>query len=313
MIDGNATESPTPTKCNKLQVFLGWCGTQSRDVATELRGLLPAILPGVEAWLSSEDINKGAAWFRQLCNVVSERSFGIFCMTPYNLKDNAWMLWEAGAIAKAVSGKEGRVVCYCVGVSPTDLPGPLRQFQGTVAGHEDTLRLLRSMNDLLEEPTPTECLDRRFKSMWPDLEALLANLQPDNEVEAAKSSKEPHVESKLEDMHRAILRIESTVVERQSPDLPPYCTPKALTRLARFFDFVWPEYVGKASELLQFLPNDVLQTFERMVRDDLGKCPDNKRLNQWHRAAQEAKQWRSENPSVIIDSLGNWWQGGNML
>lgn len=154
----------------QMEVFISWSGERSRAIAQELHTLLPDILQDVSAWMSEHDINAGERWSVELNKELESSKFGILCLTPENLT-SPWLLFEAGAIAKSVD--DSRVVPYALDLKLTSVPYPLAQFQGVEATRDGTLKLVRAMNAITDEPLSEERLRRRFDLYWPSLEATI--------------------------------------------------------------------------------------------------------------------------------------------
>jgi hypothetical protein len=76
----------------------------------------------------------------ELAKALEGAELGILCLTKENLS-SPWILFEAGALSKSMS--EGRVVPLLVDLQPTDLDGPLSQFQAITATKEGIRRLLK--------------------------------------------------------------------------------------------------------------------------------------------------------------------------
>ena len=124
------------------RILISWSGERSEKIAEILREWLPTILPGVEPWLSSEDIRKGSRWSLQLATELEATQFGLLVVVPEN-QCSPWLNFEAGAISKWV--KHARVAPLLFGMSPSELRGPLAQFQATEFTKKDVIRLLRSI------------------------------------------------------------------------------------------------------------------------------------------------------------------------
>lgn len=154
-----------------MKVFISWSGELSRSVAEALREWIPTVLQAVIPWMSSEDIDKGARWSSDIAGELSETKFGIICVTPDNL-EAPWLNFEAGALSKTI---EKTLVCpYLLGLKPSDLRGPLVQFQASVTEKEDTRRLISTLNTALgEDGLPDRKLEKTFEVWWPDLEKQL--------------------------------------------------------------------------------------------------------------------------------------------
>lgn len=154
-----------------MKIFISWSGERSRAVAEALRTWLPDVVHFLEPWVSSEDVSKGARWAADLARQLEDTNVGLICLTPDNLLA-PWILFEAGALSKAL--ERGLVCTYLFQVKPTDLTGPLVQFQATEATEKDTLKLLRTLNNLLGPNTRSEeQLYRSFTKWWPELAKAL--------------------------------------------------------------------------------------------------------------------------------------------
>jgi hypothetical protein len=95
------------------------------------------------------------------------------CLTPENLS-SPWVLYEAGSIAKGVSAS--RVVPYRFGLTASDVPYPLAQFQGVDADEDGTRKLVKSINATLDPPMEDARVERVFSLWWPVLQAKLRDV-----------------------------------------------------------------------------------------------------------------------------------------
>lgn len=156
-----------------MKIFMSWSGDASHAVATTMRSWLSAMFEAVEeqkVFLSSEDIAKGTAWFSELMRTLEESSFGILCLTRESLQ-SAWVMFEAGALAKHLAAHEARVIPVLIGIANTDLPSPLSQLNGATLTRADMLRLAHSVNAALGNDGVTDArLVKQFDLTWPELE-----------------------------------------------------------------------------------------------------------------------------------------------
>lgn len=152
-----------------MKIFLSWSGNRGRALAEALRDWLP-LIHGVEPWLSTE-MERGVRWGAELESGLKESRAGVVCLTKDSLT-SPWLLFEAGAISKAI---EKTLVCpYLLDVEPGELPGPLQQFQTTRAEKDETRKLVHSINRMLgERARPEGTVDKTFEHLWPVLEAAL--------------------------------------------------------------------------------------------------------------------------------------------
>ena len=138
-----------------------------------LRDWLPNVIQTIEPWLSSEDIPYGDRWQGVISTALEEVRAGIICLTRENL-GAIWLTFEAGALAKA-----NTLVCpYLLDVEPSEVEGPLTQFQCARADREDTRRLVLTLNQCSGSfSVPERVLDRAFELHWPSLEARLGKIR----------------------------------------------------------------------------------------------------------------------------------------
>src|SRR4030095_4547070 len=95
-----------------MNVFISWSGDRSRRLAKALSPLLSGAIPDLRVWMS-DALEPGTAWLQELNEKLEESDVGVLCLTPENM-DAAWLLFEAGALAKKFS--KSRVVPYNLGV-----------------------------------------------------------------------------------------------------------------------------------------------------------------------------------------------------
>jgi hypothetical protein len=156
-------------------VFLSWSGDRSKGAAEALWEWLPVILQAAKPWMSESNIEKGSLGFDKIARALGMK-VGIICLTPENLKAE-WILFEAGALAKAFDD-ETRVCPYLLGgLRKQDVTWPLGMFQATTADKEETRKLVHTINKHLDAAPVSEAgLNSLFDKMWVELEAKLMAL-----------------------------------------------------------------------------------------------------------------------------------------
>ena len=137
------------SRITKKKIFISWSGNKSRKVATELCSFIKSIIPGVDPFLSTGDIQKGSVWFDVISKNLSNASFGIFCVTKENMHA-PWLLFEAGAIFKGIINK-ARICTLLVDLEPKDLGNPLGLFNGTEFIKEQLLLLIETINKIFNK------------------------------------------------------------------------------------------------------------------------------------------------------------------
>jgi hypothetical protein len=157
-----------------MDVFISWSGPRSGAAAEALRAWLPKIINAVKPWLSSADIDKGARWGTDIAVRLESAKAGIICLTPGNLHSD-WILFEAGALSKTI---QKTLVCpLLIDLAPTEVTGPLAQFQATRVVKGDILKLLKTLNTGLGNDALTDGhIDEAFEVWWPKLDSQLKGL-----------------------------------------------------------------------------------------------------------------------------------------
>ena len=148
-----------------MKVFISWSGEESHVVAQVLRVQLPCLINALKPFVSSEDIEKGAAWFQNIGVELSNSDFGILCLTNSN-QNSPWVQFEAGALAGKFA--KARVAPLLIKTTPASIKPPLSQFQLTIlSDREDFYKLLSTMNSYLgANSLSAETLKASFENWW---------------------------------------------------------------------------------------------------------------------------------------------------
>lgn len=158
-----------------MRLFISWSGETSHKVACLLRERLPAILQGIEPWVSSVDIEKGGRWDLEIAKRLDDCNFGIVCVDPSNIQ-SPWLNFEAGALSKLLD--EAHVAPFLVGLTPSEVSGPLSQFQMTTVSKDDVARLLESVNKAMgDNKNSVGTLRENFSLFWPALSDDLSEIE----------------------------------------------------------------------------------------------------------------------------------------
>jgi len=184
------------------KIFLSWSGHKSRKVAEFLHTWLPSVLQFAEPYFTPEDIEKGKKWNSDISGALDETNFGIICLTRENL-EKPWILFEAGALSKNVD--RANVCTLLIDVDPTDVTGPLAQFQHTSIDKIEVKKMMKSINSSDSSRTLTDStFNSVFEMWWPKL--LDACEKISSERSAAPSS---DLRSDREIIEEILLRVRS--------------------------------------------------------------------------------------------------------
>ncbi len=135
---------------------------------------------------------------------------------PGNMHE-PWLNFEAGAVSKSL--EFGKVAPLSIGISKSDVTGPLSQFQVTEFNESDVLHLVRSINKASQTPIDEEQLARNFKVCWPYLDKSINDLEVSKNV----TQEEPQTRSIPSDFNEIEIKIISLLIshdgrENLSPD-----------------------------------------------------------------------------------------------
>ncbi|MGX4658480.1 hypothetical protein ACWCHM_32890 [Micromonospora sp. SCSIO 07396] len=207
-----------------MKVFISWSKPVSRQLGLALRDWLPEVIQSIEPWMSSEDIDKGQRWASEVGAKLGELGQGVLCITAENIRE-PWLNFEAGALAKSLD--DSRVRPLLLGLQPSDVTGPLAQFQATVANdRDDMLKFITSLNESSAVPLDSVRLQRAFERNWEDFGTKLAAISstPPRPKPTEKVRGTQDMVSELLDRMRDLQRSLAHSVEEK--DLPRIAWPQ---------------------------------------------------------------------------------------
>lgn len=157
-----------------MKIFISWSGEVSKQIAEALREWLPQVIQSIEPWMSSSDIEKGARWGNDIGSNLETTNFGIVCLTPDNLIA-PWILFEAGALSKSL--ESSKVCPVLFDLEPTDIEGPLVQFQASKLNKLDIYELLKSIGSAMGAGRLEDSVvEKSLEKWWPDLEEKIESI-----------------------------------------------------------------------------------------------------------------------------------------
>ncbi len=158
-----------------MKIFISWSGTRSKELAKYLQIWLKQVIQAADPWISTE-IDKGRRWNKEISDQLSNTNFGIICLTPENL-DSKWIHFEAGALSKTL---DSNLTCLLLGTNSANVEFPLAQFQHTSNSKEDLLKMLKSINQKIEEigakKLDDQTLNSTFEVFYPQLQTKIKEI-----------------------------------------------------------------------------------------------------------------------------------------
>lgn len=163
-----------------MKVFISWSGDLSKRLAEAFRDWLPGVVQAVEPFFSPDDIVKGDRWSSEIASQLEECKVGIFCLTRDNI-GSPWLLFEAGAISKHLGSTKVCTVFF--DLAPTDITGPLTQFQGAIFEKEEIFKVVKIVNKGVEgNQLKPDVIEQVFEKWWPDLKIKVEGILADTSL-----------------------------------------------------------------------------------------------------------------------------------
>ena len=160
-----------------MDTFVSWSGRRSRAFAEAVVEWLRSVLYLSHPWMSDQ-IEPGAKWSEIVGSKLGGARLGIICITPENV-DAPWLVFEAGALSNRFG--DVHVVPLLFDMRPSDLHGPLAQFQALTFGRDSMLTLGRMINGILgRQKVDDDVLKKSISWQWRNLSTAVekASLLP---------------------------------------------------------------------------------------------------------------------------------------
>lgn len=157
-----------------MQIFVSWSGRPAQELASFLQTWLRRVIQELDPFMSTNSIAKGSRWSPEIAKRLEETSEAIVCVTSEN-QNAPWLNFEAGALAKATGS---RVRPLLIDLAPSDVDGPLSEFQLTSASDKDDVRrMIEGINENCNRPLQSDILSDTFEREWPALAAKVQEVQ----------------------------------------------------------------------------------------------------------------------------------------
>ncbi|MBQ0907932.1 toll/interleukin-1 receptor domain-containing protein [Flavobacterium sp. F-328] len=154
-----------------MRIFISWSGDLSKNIAEIFRQWIPGVIQAAKPYYSPDDITKGTRWSSEISKELDASKIGIICLTKDNLDSN-WIMFEAGALSKNI--EKSKVVPLLFGIEPSDIQGPLVQFQAARFSKSEMKKVVKMVNsELGETALAPDVIDSVFEMWWPKLESQI--------------------------------------------------------------------------------------------------------------------------------------------
>jgi len=163
-----------------MKIFISWSGDLSKEIAEIFRQWIPGVIQAAKPYYSPDDITKGTRWNSEISKELDSSKIGIICLTKENLQ-SPWIMFEAGALSKNLV--KSKVCPLLFGIEPSDIKGPLVQFQAAKFSKKEMKKVIKMMNEELDSSSlDNDVIDSVFEMWWPKLQEQIEKI-----VEKARS------------------------------------------------------------------------------------------------------------------------------
>lgn len=202
-----------------MEIFISWSGDRSRKFAELLQDWLQQVIQATNPWISSKDLDRGTVWFSEIHKKLININVGIICLTKEN-KNNPWILFESGALAKGLD--KNRLFTFLIDLKVSDIENshPLSAFNHTSFTKENIFGLAKSVNNILQEDKKLKenILQKSFDSAWEELEEKFNKILKETEVSKDMKKIERTDRDILDDILSGIRAIEKNMSNAQTTD-----------------------------------------------------------------------------------------------
>jgi hypothetical protein len=192
-----------------MDIFFSWSGNPSKALAEVFREWLPAVIQAIKPYFTPDDLSKGTQWNSEISKKLESCRIGLIFLTPDNY-NAPWIMFEAGALSKHLD--KSRVCPILFDITPTDITGPLTQFQLTEFHKDDIKKLVVTINGQLDDTAiPANTLDKVFETWWPELDTRIKKelSQTENGV------KRPKIRPDRDVLEEILARVRMTTSPKQ--------------------------------------------------------------------------------------------------
>lgn len=172
-----------------------------------LKDWLPYVIPQLQPWVSTVDIDTGTMSMESIHAELADTTYGIVCTTSEN-QAKPWINYEAGALWKSV-GSKSHVAPLLIDIEREAVTSPLRNLQSRVLTvpaqrRAEMKMLIDSLNKAMDNSMPQPLLDELFDNQWHKMEANLLQLEDNVYAYKPEMSK---VERRLEDIFQVVQKM----------------------------------------------------------------------------------------------------------
>ena len=249
-----------------MKLFISWSGELSKEIAEIFREWIPGVIQAAKPYYSPDDITKGTRWNSEISKELDLSKIGIICLTKENL-ESPWIMFEAGALSKNL--EKSKVCPLLFGIEPSDIKGPLVQFQASKFSKKEMKKVIKMMNDELESTSLVpEVLDNVFEMWWPKLQEQIEKV-----VEKARNGDNSDLRSERDLLEEVLTLTRGLSIDRRKSGSKSSIHPKAIEDLIKTMESLVDLNVFEDNPDALDLMEKFFRPIEHIIResrDDIG-------------------------------------------
>ncbi len=247
-----------------MKIFISWSGDLAKEIAEIFKKWIPGVLQAAKPYYSPDDITKGTRWSTEIAKELDESKVGIICLTKENLQ-SSWIMFEAGALSKNL--EKSKVCPLLFEIEPSDIIGPLIQFQAAKFSKKEMKKVVQMMNNELDSSSlSNDVLDNVFNMWWPKLEDDIKKA-----IENAKNDDKEDLRSDRDLLEEIVsltrrLNIDTKRGRKSRPDIHPAAIHDIIKGLEKI--------VSSKPLIDRELVSELFMDISRPLRHIIGRCSD---------------------------------------
>jgi len=163
-------------------IFISFSKDYAGKVAKKLKVLLEDVFGDkVSVFASNTNIVSGD-WQNTIHENISNAKYAISILSPENIKDSPWLMYEAGALIMSVGNKKDSLMPFLFCRHIDDLEAPIARLQvqqyqlNSDSNKQSIINILNAINIALGNHIAKAMLETTLEKYWKDFDDSLGNI-----------------------------------------------------------------------------------------------------------------------------------------
>jgi hypothetical protein len=134
-------------KKTRINIFLSWSGSSSREIARVMAEWLANLSPKIQTFVEGDEIQAGSRWLDQVMRTLRSCDVAILILTKQN---SPWMNFEAGYLTAQAHERDLLLIPILFGLNPSQLSGPLNMYQSAEFNERSFIKISKEILNKLD-------------------------------------------------------------------------------------------------------------------------------------------------------------------